>query len=122
MQFPQLSHSEVSILSIEAGENRRFRAGLAAGIALNAAVGEKGDLPLCLMGFRIVAPGAPESTTLKKEHRSYSRPVVKTEPLDIKDEGLHHAYSNEQIYSRMPSSTAISKNDFPGTMKNVPAG
>jgi hypothetical protein len=74
--------------SIGAGENGRFRADLAAGIALNAAVGEKGDLLPCLMGFRIVAPGASEGTALEEENRSDSRPVMKAETLDIKDQGL----------------------------------
>jgi hypothetical protein len=35
-----------------------------------------------------VAPGAPEGTALKEEDRSYSGPVMKTETLDIKDQGL----------------------------------
>jgi hypothetical protein len=51
-------------------------------------MGEKGDLLPRLMGFRVVAPGAPEGTALEEDDRSYSRPVMKTETLDIKDQGL----------------------------------
>ncbi len=32
-----------------------------------------------------------------------------------------HAYLNEQTYSAMPDSTVISKDDFAGTSKYVPA-
>jgi hypothetical protein len=70
------------------GQAYRFRADLPAGVALNAAVGEKSDLLSRLMGFRVVAPGAPEGTALEEEDRSYSRPVMKAETLDIKDQGL----------------------------------
>jgi len=74
--------------SIGVGENGRFRADLAACIAPDAAVSEKGDLLPCLMGFRVVAPGAPEGTALEEEGRSDSRAIVEAETLDIKDQGL----------------------------------
>jgi hypothetical protein len=51
-------------------------------------MGEKGDLLPRLMGFRVVAPGALQGTTLEEENRSYSRPVMKAETLNIKDEGV----------------------------------
>jgi hypothetical protein len=60
-------------------------------MALNAAVGEKSDLLPRLMGFRVVAPGAPEGTALEEDDRSYSRPVMKAETLDIKDQGFFFA-------------------------------
>jgi len=73
---------------IGAGENGRFRADLAAGMALNAAVGEKGNLLPRLMGFRVMAPSASEGAALEEEDRSDSRPVMEAETLDIKDQGL----------------------------------
>jgi hypothetical protein len=51
-------------------------------------VGKKGDLLPRMMGFRVVTPGAPEGTALEEEDRSYSRPVMKAETLDIEDQGL----------------------------------
>jgi hypothetical protein len=57
-------------------------------MALNAAVGEKGDLLPRLMGFRVVAPGASEGAAFEEENRSDSRAVMKAETLDIKDQSL----------------------------------
>jgi len=110
--------------SIGAGENGSFRADLAAGIALNAAVGEKGDLLPCVMGFRVVAPGTSKGTPLEEENRSDSRPVVKAEPLDIKDQGLSLAgFLGRMDYSvaHDRSSCILDREDIQRTERVGPA-
>jgi hypothetical protein len=67
-------------------------------MALNAVVGEKGNLPPRVMGFRVVAPGTSEGTPLEEENRSDSRPVMKAETLDVKNQGLSIAGFHGLLY------------------------